>query len=70
MNVLCQRRLECRLCNGKNLSLVLKFEPTPPANAFVTYDELSKKQEHFPLDVFFCEDCCHVQLLDVINPKI
>jgi SAM-dependent methyltransferase len=48
---------------------VLKLEPTPPANAFMPKSELGKEQPRFPLDVFFCEDCKHVQLLDVVDPR-
>ncbi len=32
--------------------------------------EADKEQALFPLDVFFCEDCFHVQLLDVVEPKV
>lgn len=57
------------MCGGTSLSLVLKLEPTPPANAFVPGSDLEKRQPRFPLDVFFCEDCKHVQLLDVVDPR-
>jgi SAM-dependent methyltransferase len=49
---------------------VLKLEPTPPANAFVSKTQRDHVQFTFPLDVFFCEDCYHLQLLDVINPAV
>ena len=64
------RRKTCRLCQGTRLTEVFKLAPTPPANAFVAAAELSKAQELFPLDVFFCEDCAHVQILDVVDPRI
>jgi SAM-dependent methyltransferase len=66
----CHRRKTCRLCGGGKLTLVLELAPTPPANAFVSRDELDKPQPSFPLDVFFCEDCFHVQLLDVVDPSV
>ncbi len=66
---LCHRRTGCRLCGSARLSLVLKLAPTPPANAFVSAAELDNTQPCFPLDVFFCEDCKHVQLLDVVDPR-
>jgi SAM-dependent methyltransferase len=44
--------------------------PTPPANAFVGADALDEKQPAFPLDLFFCDDCAHVQLLDVVDPEL
>lgn len=64
------RRSTCRLCGGTHLTMVLSLAPTPPANAFVPQAELGKAQERFPLDLFFCEDCAHVQLLDVVDPRI
>ena len=70
MNAACHRRTTCRLCGGQHLSEVLSLEPTPPANAFVSEDQLSEPQPTFPLDVFFCEDCHHVQLLDVVDPAV
>jgi SAM-dependent methyltransferase len=66
----CHRRTTCRLCGGSRLSLVLELAPTPPANAFVSVQELSRQQERFPLDLFFCEDCRHLQLLDVVDPRL
>jgi len=64
------RRDTCRLCGGKSLEMVLSLEPTPPANAFVPPEDAAKEQARFPLDVFFCRDCAHVQLLDVVDPKV
>jgi SAM-dependent methyltransferase len=61
------RRTDCRLCGGTRLTEVLSLAPTPPANAFV--DRPGVEQPSFPLDVFFCEECGHVQLLDVIDPE-
>lgn len=49
---------------------VLKLEPTPPANAFVSKIQRDQTQTTFPLDIFFCEDCHHLQLLDVVNPAV
>lgn len=70
MSQSCIRRKTCRLCRSTNLELVLPLTPTPPANAFITAADLKKNEERFPLDVFFCGDCAHVQLLDVVDPSI
>ena len=70
MDDACHRRTTCRLCAGTHLSQVLSLAPTPPANAFVSKDRLSQTQQTFPLDIFFCEDCHHVQLLDVVDPAV
>lgn len=64
------RRDTCRLCGGTHLTMVLGLAPTPPANAFVPAADVDKVQERFPLDLFFCEDCAHVQLLDVVDPRV
>lgn len=70
MNSEYHRRKYCRLCNSSDLISVLKLESTPPANAFVTEEQKNKKQICFPLELFFCKHCYHVQLLDVISPKL
>ncbi len=70
MGETCHRRETCRLCGGRGLARVLALEPTPPANAFVTKPAKNTDQERFPLDVFLCEGCGHVQLLDVVDPKV
>lgn len=44
--------------------------PTPPANAFVAEAHLAAPQPAYPLDVWFCEGCAHVQLLDVVDPRV
>ncbi len=63
------RRNNCRLCGGETLTLALSLTPTPPANAFVGPDALHDEQPCYPLDLFFCDDCGHVQLRDVVDPE-
>src|SRR3954453_4696058 len=65
-----RRRATCRLCGSANVTLALSLTPTPPANAFVPAEERKIPQEVFPLELFFCRDCTHLQLLDVVNPKL
>ena len=36
---------------------------------FVKKEFLAREQENFPLDVYFCENCFHVQLLDIVDPS-
>ena len=62
------RRGTCRLCGSRKLEQVLSLIPTPPANAFVSRDELGAEQPCYPLDLHFCNACAHVQLLDVVDP--
>ncbi|MGE5505868.1 MAG: methyltransferase domain-containing protein [Actinomycetota bacterium] len=70
MSAACRRRSTCRLCGSTRLEPVLSLAPTPPANAFVPAAKLGQPQERFPLDIFFCDDCAHVQLLDVVDPRL
>ena len=60
-------RANCRLCRGVHLTRVLELPPTPPANAFVPYRKVAEPQVCYPLDVYFCETCGHLQLLDVVE---
>ena len=63
-------RTTCRLCQSNSLESVLQFCSTPPANEFVSKEDLDIEQEKYPLEVFFCRHCKHVQLLDVVDPSI
>jgi hypothetical protein len=64
------RRDSCRLCASTALSLALKLKPTPLANALVPKSRLGDIQPVFPLDIFLCDRCKHLQLLDVVDPRV
>lgn len=63
-----RHRDRCRLCDGTDLTNVLSLAPTPPANAFVPRAALQEEQRRLPLDLWFCQGCTHLQLLDVVDP--
>ena len=63
------KKLICRLCRSTKLISILKLASTPPANAFVSRGNKNLKQKEYPLELFFCKDCSHVQLTEVVNPK-
>ncbi len=69
MSSLHHRRSSCRLCDHTELELVVPITPTPLADAYVTRDQLDQVQECFPLDLYQCRNCGHVQLLDVVSPE-
>jgi SAM-dependent methyltransferase len=57
----------CRLCNQPlPVQPALSLTPTPPANEFVR--EPMVIQEVFPLDLYICSSCGHVQLPVVVDP--
>ncbi len=59
----------CRLCASTNVVEALKLTPTPPGNNFLSKENLNSFEETFPLDLYFCEDCKHVQLGHVVEPE-
>ena len=63
-------RKNCRMCDGDALIKAMSLTPTPPGNDFLTREELGRDEPVYPLDLYFCEDCCHVQLGHVVDPKI
>jgi len=66
----CFKKEECRLCESKRLTPIVKLTPTPPGNHFFSESQMKEKQAAYPLELDFCEDCGHVQLAHVVNPKI
>jgi len=42
----------------------------PPANAFLTAEQLTEPEMTFPLDVCLCTKCALVQLKDVVDPEL
>ncbi len=64
------KREQCRLCGSKDLKLVIELAPTPPGNHFVSEDKLGLPQTSYPLEVYFCMTCHHLQLGHVLDPEI
>ena len=69
MHPIITKKSTCRLCGGDNLELVVPLNPTPVAEKYVGPDELDKPTPAFPLDLYMCLHCAHVQMLDVVDPK-
>ena len=63
-------RSKCRMCDCSSLSKIMSLSPTPPGNDFLSYNEIGRKEDVYPLDLYFCEICTHVQLGHVVDPKI
>jgi C-methyltransferase C-terminal domain/Putative zinc binding domain/Methyltransferase domain len=70
MNTTCIRRNTCRLCRSQNLQLVLPIKASALADSYIPAERMHEVQERYPLDVFLCLDCSHVQLVDVVDPRI
>ena len=65
-----KRRDNCRLCQSRDLQLVLQLAQTPIGDDYLTKNQLNKVQEIYPMSLVLCSACGHLQLLDIVNPKI
>jgi hypothetical protein len=63
-------RTQCRMCESADLEKVMTLTPTPPGNNFLNQQELSLPEPTYPLDLYFCRGCHHVQLGHVVDPRI
>ncbi len=69
MRDIINKRETCRLCGDAEMTQVISMKPTPVADKYVP--EISDKylEKLYPLDLNLCENCGHLQILDVIDPK-
>lgn len=67
MSISLLRTNSCRLCGGNKFEAVLKLTSTPPADAYVSVEHLNQAQQSYPLEVFLCHSCGHLQLLDTMS---
>ncbi|MBI5247356.1 MAG: methyltransferase domain-containing protein [Elusimicrobia bacterium] len=58
------------MCDGGRLVKVFGLPPTPPGNNFLNAKQLNDAEPRYPLDVYLCGDCSHIQLGHVVDPKI
>lgn len=64
------QRTRCRMCDGSRLVTAMSLTPTPPGNTLLHENELGHEETRYPLELHFCEDCHHVQLGHVVDPRI
>lgn len=69
MTVNVSRRETCRLCEGRNVELVVKLAPIPLAERYATSSQVAREENVYPVDLYMCVDCGHVQQLDVIDSQ-
>ncbi|WP_439580175.1 methyltransferase domain-containing protein [Elioraea sp.] len=69
MAVKATRRMTCRLCGSPKVERVVDLAPIPLSENYTTDAETAKRAERFPVDVYMCAECGHVQQLDVIDPE-
>lgn len=57
------------MCDGEKLVEALTLTRTPPGNRLLSEEEFGSETS-YPLELRFCEDCKHVQLAHVVDPRI
>ena len=61
--------MKCRVCDSKNLDMVIDLGMQPWCNNFLTKEELGK-EIFYPLRVLFCDNCCTTQLDYTVDKEI
>jgi SAM-dependent methyltransferase len=69
MIALVTHRTTCRLCDSGEVELVVKLEPIPLSENYCEDPETGKRAERYPIDLYMCRSCGHVQQLDVVDSK-
>lgn len=69
MTVKLHHRDTCRLCDSASVELVVKLEPIPLSENYTAEAESGKAAERYPVDLYMCAACGHVQQLDVVDSK-
>jgi hypothetical protein len=62
-------RETCRLCDARDVELVVKLEPIPLSENYSADSETGKRAARYPVDLYMCTACGHVQQLDVVDSK-
>ena len=63
------RRQVCRLCDSAQVECVFQLEPSALAEWYLPPERAHEADQRFPLDLFLCRSCGHVQLFDLIDPE-
>lgn len=61
-------RTTCRLCGSAHVERVVDLDPIPLSEHYSTDPSAAARLPRFPIDVYMCGACGHVQQLDVVNP--
>ena len=61
----------CRICSGTQLKGILSLGSTPLANSLLkNLDGSSQREDRFPLNLVYCQDCSLVQITETVRPEI
>lgn len=63
-------RKTCRLCDSQDVNLAVPLAASAIADAYLPPELAEASRPRYPLDLYLCSDCGHLQLLDVVNPDL
>ncbi len=63
-------RDNCRLCESRDVQLAVPLAASAIADAYLPPAQAESSRTRYPLDLYLCDACGHVQLLDVVNPNL
>ena len=63
------KRTTCRLCDSKYLKKVLPLKPIPTSEQYSNDKNFSINQKRYPIDLYQCLECLHIQQLDIVDPE-
>ena len=58
----------CRLCGSKKLVMALTIGNSPVSEKYEVKNDLARDHQLVPLDLYFCNNCSHIQLIHVVDP--
>lgn len=59
----------CHSCGKSDLQIILSFGRMPLADVLLTEEQLYQTEASFPLDLFFCQNCSLVQIMNTVPPE-
>ncbi len=70
MTDLVYHRDSCRLCDSRELQLAMPLAASAIADAYLPASRAAETSNRYPLDLYLCTACGHLQLLDVVRADI
>ena len=68
MHKIFKTRYKCRICLSKNIKQIINFGNITIAEKYLKRRKSSKSLSA-PMRIFYCKNCSHVQLADVVDPN-
>jgi methylation protein EvaC len=59
----------CSFCNSASMNEIMDFGDVALAGAFLTEKQFHNERL-YPLRLYFCQDCCAVQVVDKVEPSL